>query len=328
MHSASFVSAGLIILSCVAVTASAQQRTTDSSTYPNRPVRVVVGVSPGGGLDSITRLVAQKVGERMGQTFVVDNRPGAASTIAMKIVADAPADGYTLMSGTKTAILNDVLGKVPFDMAKAYTPVAHMTTQIYVLVVNPAMPVKSINELLAYAKSKPGALNYGSAGTGSIQHVGMELFKSMAAVKMEHVPYKGGGTAIIDLLSGQIQLMPSVTTTVAPHLKTGKLRAIAVTSKQRIEIYPELPTVSESGVPGFELTNIYALYAPARTPDRIVVQLNREVGRAMNMPEMKKILDADGVQVPPQSNPEEFKDTVVKELRLWKKFIMHSKLKL
>lgn len=319
----------LIAITFAATAIHAQPKAAqDRGRYPTKPIRVLLGVSPGGGLDSITRLVAQKLGQRLGQTFIVDNRPGAASTIAMNIVAEATPDGYTLMSGTKTAILNGALGKVPYDIEKAYAPIAQMTTQIYVLVVNPSIPVKSVKDLLAYAKSKPGSLNYGSAGAGSIQHVGMELFKSMAGVNMVHVPYKGGGAAIIDLQTGQIQVMPSVTTTVAPHLKSGRLRAIAVTSKQRVATYRELPTVAESGVPGFELTNIYALYAPAGTPPAIISGLNREVGLIMNLPEMKKILDADGVEVPPPSTPSEFKSVVANELRLWKKFIKESKLEL
>lgn len=268
----------LVILTCAATTTYAQSKPMQlPGRYPAKPIRVLVGVSPGGGLDSITRLVAQKLSERLGQSAIVDNRPGATSTIAMNLAAGADPDGYTVMSATKTMILNGVLKKVPYDVLAAYVPIAQMSTQVYVLVVYPSLPVKTVKDLLTYARSKPGSLNYGSAGLGSLQHVGMELFKSMTGVNIVHVPYKGGGAALIDLISGQIQIMPSVTISVAPHLKSGKLRAIAITGEHRIQIYPDLPTVSESGVPGFELTNMYGLYAPAGTPPAIISALNREV---------------------------------------------------
>lgn len=297
-------------------------------SYPTRPIRVLVGVSPGGGLDSITRLVAQKLGERLGQTFIVDNRPGATSTIAMNLAASASPDGYTLMSATKTMILNGALKKVPYDVLKTFAPIAPMSTQVYVMVVNPSLPVTSIRDLLSHAKAKPGRLNYGSAGLGSLQHVGMELFNSMTGANIVHVPYKGGGAALIDLLSGQIQVMPSVTISVGPHLKSGKLRAIAVTGAQRVRVLPNVPTVSESGVPGFELTNMYSIYAPAGTAPALVSMLNREISRIMKLPDLSSMLAADGVEAAAPATPQEFKETVSLELSRWEKFLKQSKLRL
>ncbi len=296
-------------------------------SYPTRPVRVLVGVASGGGLDAITRMVTQKLGERLGQTFIVDNRPGATSTIAMGIAASATPDGYTLMSATKTMILNGALEKVPYDITKVYVPIAAMSNQTYVMVVNPSLPVKSMSDLLRHAKASPKGLNYGSAGLGSLQHVGMELLKSMSGLQILHVPYKGGGPAIIDLLAGQIHVMPSVTTTVGPHLRSGKLRAIAVTGAKRIGTLPSIPTVAESGVPGFELVNLYGLYAPARTSPGIVRAINKEVGQIMVLPDLRKILAADGVESPDPQSPEEFRDVVVQEYRRWAEFAKKSGIK-
>jgi len=296
--------------------------------YPIKPIRVLVGVSAGGGLDTITRIVCQRLGERLGQFVVVDNRPGASSTIAMKLEMDAAPDGYTLMSATKTMILNGALKRVPYDILKAYAPIAQMTSQAYILVVHPSLPVKSVRDLIAYAKSKPGSLNYGSAGLGSLQHIGTERFKLMAGINMVHIPYRGGGPALIDLAGGQIQVMFTVTISAAPYLKNGRLRAIAIAGDRREEAYRDLPTVSESGVPGFELTNMYGLFAPAGTPQFIVSALNREVGRIMTLPELKNLLAADGVEAAVPSTPEQFRDTVTMELNKWAKFLQESKIKL
>lgn len=328
-HQCQLLKATFIALTLASTAVCAQQTQRHlPGGYPVKPIRVLVGVSPGGGLDTITRLVSQKLGERLGQSIVVDNRPGATSTIAMGLAAGASPDGYTLMSATKTMILNGALKKVPYDVLTAYAPIAPMSTQVYVMVVNPSLPVRSIQDLLALAKSRPGALNYGSAGLGSLQHVGMELLKSMTGANIVHVPYKGGGAAIIDLLSGQIQVMPSVTISVGPHVKSGRLRAIAVTGLQRLQALPDLPTVSESGVPGFELTNLYGLYAPAGTASALVSAISREVGVIMRLPSFTSVLVADGVEPAAPTTPEQFKNLVSAELNKWVDFLKKSKLKL
>lgn len=298
-----------------------------SSGYPSKPIRVLVGVTPGGGLDTITRIVSQKLGERLAQSFIVDNRPGAASTIAMKLAATASPDGYTLMSATKTMILNGVFNRVQFDVLQAYIPVVAMTTQAYVMVVNPSVPVKSITDLVRREKAAPGTLNYGSAGIGSLQHVGMEHFNQMSGAKIVHVPYKGGGAAIIDLLAGQIQVMPSVTISVGTYIRNGKLKAIAVTSLRRVQVFPDIPTVSESGVPGFELVNLYGLYAPAGTAPHIISTLNTEVLRVMGQPDLEKAFAADGVEAQGQNTPEQFRTMVTLEFKKWSEFARTSRIK-
>jgi tripartite-type tricarboxylate transporter receptor subunit TctC len=201
--------------------------------YPVRPIRVLLGVTAGGGLDTVTRVVMQKLGERLGQSIIVDNRPGASSTIAMSLTASASPDGYTLMGATKTMILNGASNRVPYDVLKTFVPIAEMCTQAYVMVVSPSIPVKSIGDLIRYAKASTSAINYGTAGIGSLQHVGMELFNTMAGINIVHVPYKGGSAALNDLIAGQIQIMPSVTISVVAHIRSGKVRAIAVTGRQR-----------------------------------------------------------------------------------------------
>jgi len=294
--------------------------------YPARPIRVLLGVTAGGGLDAVTRAVSQKLSERLGQSVIVDNRPGASSTIAMSLTASATPDGYTLMGATKTMILNGATKKVPYDVLKAYVPISAMSTQVYVMLVNPSIPVKSIYELISYAKARPGVLNYGTAGIGSLQHVGMELFNLMAGTKIVHVPYKGGGAAIIDLVGGQIQVMPSVTISVGAHIRSGKLRAIAVTGSQRVQILPDVPTVSESGVKGFELINMYGLFAPAGTAPVIVSAINRQIGLILGHPDLKNTFAADGVEAAEPITPEQFKSIVAQELNKWSAFIRESKI--
>lgn len=316
-------------MACVAIPACvAHAQAPLPQGYPQKPVRIIIGSSPGGGVDAITRPVGQKLADHWNRAVIVDNRAGGSGVIAMDITAQAAADGYTLMSASTTMILNGVLKKVAYDIRKAYTPVVQMTTQAYMLIVVPALPVYSVKELLAYAKSRPGALSYASAGMGSAQHLGMELFKSMAAVDMVHVPYKGSGPALVDLLGGQIHLMFTSTISGTSHVKSGKLRAIAVTGLRRVQAYPELPTVAEAGVPGYELSNSYALYAPSGVPPGVVIAINRAVGSIMTSPEMRDMLAADGAEAAAPSSPDEFRQAFVREVDKWEKHIAQSPLKL
>ena len=294
----------LVITACVAAVAHAQEKPGD---YPKKPIRIVVGIAPGGGLDTMSRLGAQKLSERWGKSVIVDNRPGGGTVIGMDLVAQALPDGYTLLSASDTLMLNGVLKRAQYDVRKTFVPIVQLTTQPYVLIVNPSLPVRSIRELIALAKSKPGALSYGSQGLGTTGHIGWERFKFTAGVDILHVPYKGAAPAVIDVLSGQIQMTFSNTVTSGVHLKSGKLRGLAITSSRRGQVFPDMPTVSESGVPGFELSNSYGYFAPAGTPRGIIRAINAVVSQGMNSPDTARLLNADGSEPIPPSTPEEFK---------------------
>jgi tripartite-type tricarboxylate transporter receptor subunit TctC len=296
--------ATLFILACAAQLSHAQDKTAE---YPTRPIRIVIGIAPGGGLDSMTRVAAQKLTERLGQTVVVDNRPGGGTVLGMDLVAQATPDGYTLLCASETLILNGIFKRARYDVRTTFVPIVRLTIQPYLLATNAAVPVKSVKELIAYAKARPGALSYGSPGVGTTIHVGWERLSAMAGLDILHVPYKGGALAILDVISGQIQMLITTTVTVGPHLRAGKVRVLAATGPKRVSIYPDIPTVSESGLPGYELTNSYAFYAPAGVPQGVVGKLNAVVIQAMNAPETAKILAADGAEAAPASTSEEFR---------------------
>jgi len=319
----------LVVVLQGSVAAHAQQAPQLPANYPSKPIRVLVGSSAGGGVDAITRAVMHKLSETWRRPIVVDNRTGAGGVIAVEMLAQSAADGYTLYGGGSQVTTATPLKKVAFDTRKALAPVAQMTSQSYLLLVNPTMPVNSVKELIAYAKSRPGTVNYGSAGVGAATHLGTELFKSMAGgIDMAHIPYKGNGPAFIALMGGEIHMMFTGGIGGAPHLKSGKLKAIAVTSLRRMPAFPDLPTVSESGVPGFELDNMYGLYAPAGVLQPILLALNREVGRIINSPEIKEKLAADGSEAAPPNSPADFKERFAKEVEKWERFISKSKIKL
>lgn len=315
--------AALVVAAGVAAPTGAQD-----PGYPTKPVRIVVGIAAGGGLDTMTRLGAQKLTERFGRTFVVDNRPGGGTILGMDIVAHAPADGYTLLGASDTLMLNGVFKRAAYDVRRAFIPIVQLTTQPYVLVVNPSLPAKSVKELVALAKAKPGALSFGSQGMGTTGHIGWERFKYLAGVDILHVPYKGAAPAVIDVMSGQIQMTFSNTVTSGAHLRSGKLRGIGFTGSRRTPLFPELPTVAESGVPGFELTNSYAYFAPAGTPMGIVRAVNAGVVQGMNSPETVKALAADGSEVVPAATPEEYKAKFDREFRELDKLVKVANIKL
>jgi tripartite-type tricarboxylate transporter receptor subunit TctC len=318
------VRAALILYACIAAAAHAQQKPGD---YPTKPVRIVIGIAPGGGLDAMTRVGAQKLSERWNQSVIVDNRPGGGTLVAMDIVARAAADGYTLLGASETLMLNGVLNRASYDVRKTFVPIVQLTSQPYMLAVTQSLPVRSVKELITYARSKPGALSYGSQGLGTTGHIGMERFKSMAGVDLVHVPYKGAAPALIDVLSGQIQLMFASTVSTAPHVKTGKLKVLAVTGPRRVQAYPDLPTISESGVPGFELTNSYSFFAPAGTPQPITRTVSRIVGEGMNSPETVKFLAADGSEPAAPATPEEFQAKFERDYAGLEKLIKSSNIK-
>ncbi len=321
------VTAGAV---AVAVSASAQPKSTLPAGYPARPIRVIVTISPGGGPDVVVRMVSKVVQEKLGQPFVVDNRPGGGTVLATDLVANAAPDGYTLLNGTDTLMLVGAMKRVPYDIRKAFEPVVQMTSQWYVMVVNPSLPVKSVTELIAHAKSKPDALSYASQGVGTTGHLSMEHLKSLTGSSMIHVPYKGAAPALVDIISGQVQLMFSSLISGLPHVASGKLRAVAVSSPRRVVQLPDTPTVAESGVPGlagFKASNSYGLYAPAGTPRAIVRALSDAIGTGLNTPVMQKRLAANGTEAVASQTPDEFKSLILQEYSLVEKQVRGLNLK-
>ena len=308
----------VVIFLFVATAALAQERPPD---YPKKPIRVIVGIAPGGGLDAMVRLGAQKLVERWGQPVIVDNRPGGGTVIAMEMVVQAVPDGYTLLGASETLMMNGVLKRAAYDVRTAFIPIAQLTTQPYVLVVHPSLPVKSVKELIALAKSRPGALSYGSQGMGTTGHIGWERFNLMAGVNILHVPYKGAAPALIDVIGGQIHMTFSIIAATGPHMKTGKLRGLGLTGTRRSELLPDLPTVAEAGVPGFQVRNTYGYLAPAGTPQGIVRALAAVISQGMNTPETVKALAADGSEVVAPATPEEFKAKFIREYATLEKLI-------
>ena len=298
-----------------------------AQAYPNKPVRLISGFQPGGGSDIVARLVSDKLTEAWGRPVIVDNRSGAGGTIAMGIAAKAPADGYTLLVISGSQITNAAfVTKVPFDMLKVYAPITQATSGPYLLVVHPSIAAQNVKELIALSKAKPGQINYASSGTGSFAHLGMELFKNLTGTDMVHVPYKGSGPALIELIGGQVQLgMPS-TTAGMPHVRSGKLKALAVTTLQRSPLVPELPTVAEGGVAGFSVDSWYGIVAPAGTPQAILTKLNTDIVNILRAPAVVGYLAREGA-VPKGSPPAELAATMRAELAKWDKVIRTAGIK-
>ena len=309
--------AAVVMLAFFAILAHAQE-------YPNRPVRIVVPFAAGGPNDIIARLIAHKLGEALGQQVVVDNRPGAGGNIGTDSVAKAAADGYTLLSaGPGSLIMNPLMGKVPYDTARDFAPVSVMATAPNVLVVHPSVPAKSVRELIALAREQPGRLNYASGGTGSSAHLAVALFAAMAGIDIAHVPYKGTGPGLNDLLGGQVQLAIFGIPPVLPHIRSGKLRALGVTGKQRSAELADVPTVDEAGVPGYEMNPWYGLLAPAGTPPPILRRLSAEVTRIVRTAEMREKLAAQGAE-PGGGTPEETAAMIRADTVLWTRVIREA----
>jgi len=304
----------------VATTSGAQ-----TPAYPAKPVRLVVPFPPGGATDIIARAVAQKLGETWGQSIVVDTRPGAGGNIGTELVAKAAPDGYTLEMGTvgTHAINASVYTKIPFDNIKDFAPIILVAGVPNVLEVNPSLPINSVQELIAYAKANPGKLNFASSGNGTSIHLSGELFKVMAGVQMTHVPYKGSAPALQDLIGGNVQLMFDNLPPSLPQIKSGKLRALAVTSATRAPALPDVPTIAESGLPGFEASSWFGLVAPAGTPPAIIARINAEVATWLASPEGKEKLAAIGANAAGGS-PEDFARHIQAETAKWAKVVKES----
>lgn len=307
-----------LVISLAPAASLAQQKDTRGG-YPRKPVRVLVGSPAGSGSDLMMRAVAQKLTERWGQSVIVDNRAGAAGAISLQLATQAVPDGYTLATLSAQNVTAMILGTVTTDIPKELTPVVLMITQPYLMVATPSLPANSVKELIALAKAKP--LVYASSGIGSVVHLGMELFKSMAGVEMTHIPYKGSGLSMIDVMSGRVQLAITNTLTATPLVRSGKLKALAITSPQRVQAMPELPTVSEAGVPGYELRSWYGLLVPNKTPPSLVLMLNREVSETMNAPEVRERLAADGAEAAAPNTPAQFRGLIAGEIVKWEKLI-------
>lgn len=298
---------------CAVAFAHAQPRPATPAVYPTKPIRVIVTISPGGGPDVVVRMVSQIVNEKLGQPFVVDNRPGGGTVLATDLVANAAPDGYTLLNSTDTLLLVGAMKRVKYDVRTAFEPVVQMTAQWYVMVVNPSLPIKSVKDLIAYAKARPDALSYGSQGVGTTGHLSMERFKTLTGAGLVHVPYKGAAPALLDIIGGQIHTMFSSAVSALPHVNSGKLRGIAVTSPKRLGFLPDMPTVAESGVADFRASNAYNLVAPAGTPRAVVLALNQAISSGLNTPAMMKRLTADGAEPVPPTSPDEFKAMMARE---------------
>ena len=298
-----------------------------AQTYPSKPLRWVVGVSAGGATDVTTRLVAHRVSEQIGQQIVVDNRVGAAGNIGAEIVAKSAPDGYTLLTTLASYASNQaVLQRVPFDLVRDLSHITQLTTQSYILLVHSTVPATTVKELAALALKSPRTLAYGSSGIASLQHLAGVLLGSVAGFEAVHVPYKGGAPALSDLVSGRLQFFFGVMLSSMPHIKSGKLNPIAVSSRRRSQVFPDVPTIAESGYPGYVVDNWYGVAVPAKTPSAVVAKLHAELVRALKTPMLEQRLRTDGSE-PGGSSPEQTAVIVRDDLQRWRKIVKEAGIK-
>src|ERR1700750_1900309 len=296
-----------------------------AADYPTRPIRLIVPYAPGGGADAVARIIAKLAGDSMGQSIVVENKGGAGSIVGTDLVAKAEPDGYTLLLGQSGPIsINPAVYKsLPYDPQKDFAPISMTTAYPYILVVNADLPVKTLAEFVALAKAKPGTMNYGSPGVCAANHLVAELFNSKAGLKMTHIPYRGTALATADLVAGQLTMVFGDPISVLPHIQSGKLRALAVTSLERSSVAPTVPPIAESGYPGFEALAWHGIMAPARTPPEIVAKLNKEIVKAVNDPATKALVVNQAMQTI-GSTPEEFAAFVRNDIAVWKAVAMSA----
>lgn len=314
------------LLRCVAIALTSVLPFAAQADYPDKPLRLVVPFPPGGSTEPLARVLSQKLGESFGQQVIVDNRPGAGSTIGAEIVARSPADGYTLLlSSISNAISAALYPKLNFDIVRDFAPITLLATTPGVLVVHPALPVKTVKEFIALAKAKPEQLAYSSAGNGTPPHLSAALFAGMTGIKLIHVPYKGGGPSIIALLSGEAQLSIASLPSAIGHMRSGKLRALGVTTPQRTPSLPALPTIAESGVPGYAAETWLGLAVAARTPKDITARLHAATAKAMMLPEVRERLDALGY-ILRIGSAEEYSNFVQSEVDKWRKVVKTAKV--
>lgn len=311
---------------CAALLIAAAAQAAD--VYPARLVKIVVPFAAGGSTDLLTRSVAQQLSEAWKRPVVVENRAGGGGIVGSEYVVKSPADGYTLLLGTNTthAVAATLYSKLPYDLRRDFAPITEIATIPLLLSVHPSIPVKSVKELVALTRAQPGQLNFGG-GVGAAAHMAMELFQSMAKIKMVHVPYKGSGPAMIDLLGGHLSLGFDAVMTTLPYAQSGKLRTLAVSSLKRSPVAPQIPTVAESGYPGYEAILWFGLFAPAGTPPEIVRKINDETARALSAPRMRELLGSQGFEVV-ASSPADFTARVDSEIVKWRKVILDAGIKL
>jgi tripartite-type tricarboxylate transporter receptor subunit TctC len=297
---------------------------TAADPFPARPIRLISPFAPGGGNDIISRSLGAAISKGLGQSIVVDNRPGANTIVAMEILARAAPDGYTLLTTSSSQATNATLyAKLPYDSIRDFAPVSMIGVSPLVVAVNPALPIKSVSDLIAAAKAKPGSILYPSAGTGNSTHLGGALFAAMADIQLTHVPYKGLGPGLVDLMAGRLQVVFSTAPSAIPHIKTGRLRGLAVTTSARSRLVPQLPTVAESGVPGYEAGSWYGIIAPAGTPRPVVARLNKEITSVLAAAEFQEQLIAAGAD-PAPTTPDAFAAYIKAEIVKWAKVIKLS----
>jgi len=299
---------------------------TFAQSYPSKPIRFLVGFPPGGTNDIVARALAQKLTENVGQSFVVENRGGANTAIATEIAARAVPDGYTILLNAPGHATNPALMKLAFDPVKDFAFISLAAETQNLVAVHPSFPPRNVRELIAFSKKHPGEINYASSGTGTTVHLSAELFQFMAGIKWVHIPYKGGGPAVIELLAGQTSLMFANMPTVIQYVRGGKLRALAATGARRSSAAPDIPTVAESGIPGFEVTVWYGVSAPAMTPRAIVNRLNSEIVRALNSPDLRERLKSQGAE-PVGNTPEQYTAFIQDEIAKWAKVIQAAGIK-
>jgi tripartite-type tricarboxylate transporter receptor subunit TctC len=317
------VTTGRLILTGLLAVASSW---VSAQTYPTKPVRIINPFSPGGSLDLVARVIARSMTADLGQQVIVENKPGAGGTIGVDLVAKSPADGYTLLIVQGSITVNPNLQRnIPYDPVKDFEPIGKVSSYMFFLVGHPSLPVRSVKSLIALAKANPGQVNYASVGVGSGTHLAAELFNHMAGVKMTHIPYKGTGQVMPDLLGGQVALHFG-STTVVPHVKSKKLVPLGVTGEKRAPVLPDVPTISESGLAGYEVTSWNALFAPAGTPAAITARLNELVRKALSQPEAKVVMDAQGLAAEPGSQAD-LGRLVKVELEKWAKVIKLAGIK-
>ena len=318
--------AWLLLIAAGIAGSAAAAASGSAPAYPTRPIRMVIPAPPGGSLDVVGRPVAASLGEALGQQVVVDNRAGAAGVIGSDLVAKAPPDGYTLLlTNLAFAITPSLLARMPYDAAKDFVAVSQLSKLPYLLVVSAGFPAGSLKELIAYAKDKPGALIYGSLGNGSGSHLTAVVFRSIAGIEMTHVPYKGFGPLAPDLLTGRVHMLFNTIPSVLPHVRTGKLRALAITQDTRSRLLPEVPTASEAGLPGFFVTTWHGVFSTAGTPRPVVEKLNATLVRIVNARDMQERLAGEGAEAV-GSSPEQFARFFGSELARWSKVVKDAKV--
>lgn len=312
-----------LVLLCGALAAAFQPA--QAQQYPTRPVRFVVPFAPGGSTDTLARTIGMKLGDALGQQVVVDNRPGANGDIGMMIVAKAPPDGYTIVLGyiANLAIAPSLYAKMPYDPVKDFQPLTQPASSPNVLTAHPSVPAKSLQELIALAKAKPGAVSFASTGVASVGHLTGELINNLAGIRMTHVPYKGSGQAVSDILGGHVQVMFSGFSSTLHHIKAGKLRALAVTGPKRSNALPEVATIAEQGFPGVEATAWYGILAPAGTPRPVVARLHGEMVKSLKLPDVTQKLESLGFEIV-ASTPEQLGAYIRSEIRKWEKVVKAS----